>query len=261
MWTLQSILFQCNYKSKVTLEISTRKASPFPSWLSAHSCEKAVLKAYYDCQGDKDVQPECDCSAWLLPVACFSEGRFDCPWRPTAYCITWTILGDTVTKCPSWVLHTPVRLYMSVWDCWHAYNLLYYLWKETKDMYHVVWSCQSLTKERQKGREEGQDKTEWKRVQKLWSVRKLCICALSHWVWTGQQAREPLHASLWQLTLITPADNTTTILTPHLWNADYIITHHTHFNSCCCRFCLQCIKQINKACRFTFECWVLLDSL
>lgn len=26
-------------------------------------------------------------------------------------------------------------------------------------------------------------------------------------------------------------------------NADYIISHHTHFNSCCCCFRLQCIKQ------------------
>lgn len=86
-------------------------------------------------------------------------------------------------------------------------------------------------------RESAGDETVWK---------KWCVCAVSQRAWTGQLAREPLHACLWQLTLSLRQETVnTTALTPQLCNADYIITHHTHFNSFSASFDIRHVKRSN----------------
>lgn len=170
---------------------------------------RAVLKAYYSCQRDKDVPSECDYSVWsiekLLPVACFSEDRLDCPWRPTAYWIEWAILGDTVTKCPSWVLHAqwdPVRVYGIVGMC-----TIYYLCNRKRqkigEACHVPCPGQSLTKERGKGSEGGGRTRQMKECRD----EKVCLCSVPlglNWA-AGKGAITCV--SLTAHSLIAPADS------------------------------------------------------
>lgn len=210
---------------------------------------------------------ECDYSAWsiekLLPVACFSEGRLDCPWRPTVYWIEWAILGDTVTKCPSWVLHAQwdsVRVYGIVGMC-----TIYYLCNRKRqkiwEACHVPCPGQSLTKERGKGSEgvgrtrQMKESAEMRKCKRN-GVSVLCPTGPELGGWQGSHYMRVSDSSLSHCT-------SQQLTLPPLWqhrlcNADYIITHHTYFNWWCGSICVLYVRRSNL--KSMLLSWCLLWS-